>query len=126
MIGGLAAAVSRPAVTGHAPRAARAAENGHAPSDAALRRAARDFETQAIGLLLQPVFATTDTSRSPFGGGAAEAQWRPMLVEAYAAAAVRAGGFGLSEPIHRELARQAARNREIPARGAAPAGSTAP
>lgn len=80
-----------------------------APDDAALRRAARDFEAQAIGVLLQPVFATADASNTAFGGGAAEAQWRPMLVEAYAAAAVRAGGFGIAASVHRELARQAAR-----------------
>ena len=79
------------------------------PTEAALRRAARQFETQALGILLQPVFATADASRGAFGGGAAEAQWRPMLVDAYAAAAVRAGGFGIADAVLRELRRQAER-----------------
>ncbi len=75
-------------------------------SDAALRRAAQDFEAQALGMLLQPIFATVDHSRSAFGGGAAEAQWRPMLVDAYAAAAVRSGhGIGLADTVLRELQR---------------------
>ena len=81
-----------------APAAAR--------SDAAMRRAARDFEAQALGLMLQPIFATVDQSRSRFGGGAAEAQWRPMLVDAFAAAAVRAGtGIGLADSVLREMQR---------------------
>jgi len=77
-------------------------------SDAAIRRAAQAFEAQAIGFLLQPVFATVDGSRGPFGGGAAEAQWRPMLVDAYAAAASRSGAFGLADAVHRELLRSRA------------------
>ncbi len=74
-------------------------------SEAAMRQAARDFEAQAVAMMLQPVFATADASRSRFGGGAAEAQWQPMLVEAYAAAAVRAGGFGIADAVLRELRR---------------------
>jgi flagellar protein FlgJ len=79
---------------------------GPARSDAAMRRAARDFEAQALGLMLQPIFATVDQSRSRFGGGAAEAQWRPMLVDAFAVAAVRAGaGIGLADSVLREMQR---------------------
>jgi len=89
---------------------------GHATSDAAQRQAARDFEAQALGMLMQPIFATVDTARSRFGGGAAEAQWRPMLVDAYAAAAVRAGaGIGLADFVLREIQR---------IRGAQPTSST--
>ena len=80
-----------------APAAAR--------SDAAMRRAARDFEAQALGLMLQPIFATVDQSRSRFGGGAAEAQWRPMLVDAYAAAVRSGHGIGLADTVLRELQR---------------------
>lgn len=93
-----------PALPPVQPRALRAP--GAAAGEAAQRRAARDFEAQAMGLLLQPIFATVDTSRSRFGGGAAEAQWRPMLVDAYAAAAVRAGaGIGLADFVLREMQR---------------------
>lgn len=86
------------------PRALRAP--GATGNEAAQRQAARDFEAQAMGMLLQPIFATTDASRSRFGGGAAEAQWRPMLVDAYAAAAVRSGhGIGLADAVLREMQR---------------------
>ena len=77
-----------------------------AGSEASLRKSARDFEAQALGFLLQPIFATVDNSKSAFGGGAAEAQWRPMLVEAFAASAVRAGGVGIADVVYRELLRQ--------------------
>ena len=96
------------------PRALRAP--GTAGNAAAQRQAARDFEAQAMGMLLQPMFATVDTAHSRFGGGAAEAQWRPMLVDAYAAAAVRAGaGIGLADFVLREMQR---------IRGAQPAPNT--
>lgn len=76
-----------------------------AGSEASMRKSARDFEAQALGFLLQPMFATVDNAKSAFGGGAAEAQWRPMLVEAFAASAVRAGGVGIADAVYRELLR---------------------
>jgi len=85
-------------------RALRAPQAG-AMSEAAMRKSARDFETQALGFLLQPMFATVDMSKSSFGGGAAEAQWRPMLVDAFAASAVKSGGVGIADAVYRELLR---------------------
>jgi flagellar protein FlgJ len=77
-----------------------------AGTEAAMRRAARDFESQAFAMLLQPIFATADVSRSRWGGGAAEAQWQPLLVDAYAAAATRAGaGLGIADLVYREMNR---------------------
>ena len=83
-----------PAITPVQPRPLRAP--GAAGSDAAMRRAAQDFEAQALAMLMQPIFATVDTARSRFGGGAAEAQWRPLLVDAYAAAAVALGPLAMA------------------------------
>ena len=41
------------------------------------------------------------------GGGAAEAQWRPMLVDAMAGAASRAGhGLGIADMVLREMLRR--------------------
>jgi flagellar protein FlgJ len=72
-----------------------------------MRQAAQAFEAQVLSQLLQPAFATADSSRSAFGGGSAEAQWRPMLVDAFAASAVRAGGgIGLTQMIVREMERR--------------------
>ncbi|CAH0141621.1 rod-binding protein [Roseomonas sp. CECT 9278] len=93
-----------PAVAPAQPRALRAP--AAAGNEAAMRRAAQDFEAQAFAMLLQPVFATVDFSRSRYGGGAAEAQWQPMLVDAYAGAATRAGaGLGLADLVLREMHR---------------------
>lgn len=93
-----------PALPPPLPRALRAPATGG--DEAGMRRAAGDFEAQAFALLLQPVFAPADLSRSRFGGGAAEAQWQPLLVEAYAAAATRAGaGLGLADAVLREMHR---------------------
>ena len=70
-----------------------------------LRKAAQDFEAQALARLMQPALDTVAPGR--FGGGTAEAQRRPMLADAFAASAVRAGqGLGLSDAILRELLRR--------------------
>ncbi len=93
-----------PALPAPPPRALRQPQA--AGNEATLRRAARDFEAQAFAMLLQPIFATADLSRGRFGGGGAEAQWQPLLVEAYAAAATRAGaGIGLADQVLRVLQR---------------------
>lgn len=77
-----------------------------AAAPAKLRAAATKFEAMAIGQLLAPAFATVDPSSGGFGGGAAEAQWRPMLLDAFAQAAVKGGGgIGLAGPVLREMLR---------------------
>jgi flagellar protein FlgJ len=71
-----------------------------------MREAARTFETQALSQLLQPAFAGLG-AEALGGGGAAEAQWRPMLVDAFAAAASRAGhGLGIADMVLREMLRR--------------------
>jgi Rod binding domain-containing protein len=55
---------------------------------------------------MQPAFDTVDSSKSAFGGGSAEAQWRPMLVEAFAAGAARSGqGIGIQDMVLRHMLR---------------------
>jgi flagellar protein FlgJ len=87
---------------------------GGAATPERLRQAAQGFEAQVMAQMLQPVFATADSSKSAFGGGAAEAQWRPMLVEGFAAAAARGGrGLGLQEVVLRQMIRmQEARQQD--------------
>lgn len=77
--------------------------SGQPPRLEAVREAARKFEAQALGALLQPAFATV--SAGSFGGGAAEGQWRPMLVDAYAEAWSRQGGIGLAASVMQEMLR---------------------
>lgn len=65
-----------------------------------MRKAAEAFESQALSQLLAPAFETVDMSKSAFGGGPAEQQWRPMLLDAMSAAAVRGhGGIGLQPQV---------------------------
>ncbi len=72
--------------------------------DQELRRAARAFEGQVLGALLAPMFEGLRTD-GPFGGGGAEAQWRPMLVEAIARDLARGRGLGIGDAVLRELLR---------------------
>lgn len=83
-----------------------------------MREAARSFETQALSQLLQPAFAGLDGA---MGGGAAEAQWRPMLVDAMAGAASRAGhGLGIADMVLREMLRRQSSDPIPNAENAAP------
>lgn len=69
---------------------------------AALARAARDFEAMALGALLQPLFEGLGPS-PPFGGGAGEAMWRPLLVNEIARAIAEAGGVGIADAVLRQM-----------------------
>lgn len=69
-------------------------------------KAAEGFTAMAVGELLQPMFATVDLSRSRFGGGAGEAAWTPILVQAIGREIAGRGGFGIAESVFRELLRE--------------------
>jgi flagellar protein FlgJ len=71
----------------------------------AMRRAAEAFEAQALGQLLQPMFATLNPGHGAFGGGSAEAQWQPMLTDAIASSIARSGGLGIAGMVLREMLR---------------------
>jgi peptidoglycan hydrolase FlgJ len=82
-----------------------------------LREAARSFESMAVAQMLQPMFATVDLSKGPFGGRQGEAMWRPLMVEEMAKTIARAGGFGIADAVFREMLR----TQEQQAAGAAAA-----
>ena len=74
------------------------------PKDALpVRRQAEDFTAVALGELLEPMFGTTDESGGFFGGGTAEATWRPMLTQEIAKSLAHRGGLGLTDAIERQL-----------------------
>jgi Rod binding domain-containing protein len=74
------------------------------PADpAALRQAAQKFEAMTINQMLAPMFDTVDTAHGMFGGGAGEAAFRPMLIDALAKKMEAAGGLGLGDAIYRAL-----------------------
>lgn len=79
------------------PRLAAPLPRPSAP-DPRTAKAARDFEAMALGALLQPMFEGLGKG-GPFGGGAAEAMWRPVLVNEIARAIADAGGLGLAEMV---------------------------
>ena len=66
-------------------------------------KAAQDFEAMTLGQFLKPIFDTVDMTGSPFGGGEAEAQWKPMLVDALAKQITAAGGIGLAKPVFTQM-----------------------
>lgn len=74
-----------------------------ATNHAALARVARRFEAQALGALLKPVFG--EAPKGLLSAGAAEEQWRPMLVEQHARAWSNKGGVGIADAVYRELLR---------------------
>jgi Rod binding domain-containing protein len=71
-----------------------------------LWKAAKDFEAMAIGELLAPMFDTVDSAHGPFGGGDAEAAWRPMLVREIGKQIEAQGGLGLTGPVFQALLRK--------------------
>jgi Rod binding domain-containing protein len=78
---------------------------GRTPAAGDIDAAAGKFEAMALGELLKPMFSTVDLSSGPFGGGTAEQQWMPMLVDAIASKMQQAGGLGLAGPVRAALAR---------------------
>jgi Rod binding domain-containing protein len=73
--------------------------------DARVRRAAEDFTAVALNELLKPMFDTADTANGPFGGGAAEEAFKPMLVSEIAKQIARNGGLGIEEPVYQQMLR---------------------
>ena len=70
-----------------------------------LRKAAEDFTAVALNEMLKPMFDTSDTSDGPFGGGAAEQAFRPMMVSEIAKQIARTGGLGIAEPVLQQMLR---------------------
>ena len=75
-----------------------------------LARVARRFEAQALSALMKPVFG--EVRKGLLSGGAAEEQWRPMLVEQHARAWSDRGGVGIADAVYRELLRAQAAQRQ--------------
>ncbi|MCC6719736.1 MAG: rod-binding protein [Acetobacteraceae bacterium] len=73
------------------------------PATARIWQSAQDFEAMVLGQLVAPMFATVETSKGPFGGGAAEETWRPMLAQEVGKHIARGGGLGLAAPVFRQM-----------------------
>ena len=66
------------------------------------REIADEFEKMFISQMLAPMFAGLPTD-GPFGGGAAEEMFRPLLLDEYAGAVARQGGAGVSDAVYKEI-----------------------
>ncbi len=76
------------------------------PAGAArMRQAASEFEAMAIGEMLKPMFDTVDSAHGAFGGGAGEAAFQPMLVQAIGKQMAARGGIGLADAVYHALMR---------------------
>ena len=72
---------------------------------AKITQSAQQFEAMALSQLLAPMFDTVDSSKGPFGGGEAEAQWKPMLTAELAKHMAAHGGLGLARPVMQQMLR---------------------
>lgn len=72
---------------------------------AKMAKSARDFESMAIGQLLQPMFDTVKTTNNAFAGGSGEEAWKPMLVQEFAKRIAAHGGLGLAKPVYDAMLR---------------------
>lgn len=75
------------------------------PATLKLRHAAEDFTSVALNEMLKPMFDTADTAGGPFGGGAAEQAFKPMMVSEIAKQIARSGGLGIAGPVLQQMLR---------------------
>ncbi len=66
------------------------------------RHVAQQFERMFVSEMLGPMFEGLETD-GPFGGGNAEATFRPMLIDQYSDAIAKGGGIGISDTIMKEI-----------------------
>ncbi len=72
---------------------------------ARITRSAQEFEAMALTQLLAPIFDTVDASKGVFGGGEAEAAWKPMMTAELAKHLAAHGGLGLARPVMQQMLR---------------------
>jgi Rod binding domain-containing protein len=66
------------------------------------RHVAQQFERMFISEMLGPMFQGIETD-GPFGGGNAEATFRPMLIDQYSDAIAKGGGVGIADAVMKEI-----------------------
>ncbi|MBV9549777.1 MAG: rod-binding protein [Alphaproteobacteria bacterium] len=71
-------------------------------NDAAISKAASEFEGVFISQFLGAMFSGIKTD-GPFGGGQGEEMFRSMMIDKYADGLVQQGGFGLAQSIKAQM-----------------------
>ncbi len=101
-----AADATRPAATaGRAQLPGTAAGTISPAQRSKISATAQQFEAMALTELLTPIFNTVDTAHGLFGGGEAEAAWKPMMVNELAKTMAAHGGLGLARPVMEQMIR---------------------
>jgi Rod binding domain-containing protein len=67
-----------------------------------IRKTAKEFESQLIGQMLQPMFEGLATD-GEFDGGQAEGTYRSFMTDAFGKQMARSGGIGVAPAIEREM-----------------------
>jgi hypothetical protein len=67
-------------------------------------RVGKEFEAMVLGQMFEAMFAGIKTGGA-FGGGHAEATWRSFMIQEYGRAVADAGGLGIGDMVHAEVAR---------------------
>jgi peptidoglycan hydrolase FlgJ len=71
-------------------------------NDAAMDKAAKQFESVFISQFLGSMFSGIKTD-GPFGGGQGEEMFRSMMIDKYADGLVKQGGFGLAASVKAQM-----------------------
>ncbi|MBR9972821.1 rod-binding protein [Magnetospirillum sulfuroxidans] len=78
--------------------------NTHAVNAEQAKAVGKQFESMFMSQMLQHMFEGIKSEEGPFGGGHAEAMFRPMLLDEYAKmVSNRPGGIGLADQVTRSL-----------------------
>jgi Rod binding protein. len=78
-----------------------------AASEAKAKAAGKDFEAMFVTQMLNHMFTDLDSEKGWFGGGHAEAMFRPMLLEEYGKMIANHGnGIGIADKVTRVLLSQ--------------------
>jgi Rod binding domain-containing protein len=97
--------VSFPAATARVLPAAGTPSTLSPAQQSKIAATAKQFEAMALTELLNPIFNTVDTAHGLFGGGEAEAAWKPMMVSELAKNLSAHGGLGLARPVMEQMIR---------------------
>ena len=81
-----------------------AAAHGGTPDarEAAIHKAAQEFESVFLGQMMAPMFEGLGED-DPFGGGPSAKVYRSMMVQEYGKVIARSGGIGIAEAVEREI-----------------------
>lgn len=88
-----------------AARAPKAFDVNSPKSMAALRKTGEDFESMFLSQMLGHMFSGVKSDEL-FGGGAAEEQYRSLMVDEYGKAIAKSGGIGIADQVVRSVMMQ--------------------